>query len=98
MELSLSTHSFLNDLFVQMSLTLRTTTRQSLAIIDEFGKGTAEADGLSLLVASVNEFIGRERDSPTVFISTHFFSMINYLDPSPLVKMQVLNFGSFISS
>lgn len=72
-----------------MSLALRTTTKKSLVIIDEFGKGTAEADGLSLLAASVEDFLQRGENSPIVFLSTHFASLINYISTSPIFKMQV---------
>lgn len=72
-----------------MSQGLRTSTRESLLIIDEFGKGTAEVDGLSLLVSSVEDFLNRKTNAPTVFVSTHFNSMMNYLEPSSFLKLQV---------
>ena len=71
-----------------MSLALRTTTSSSLVIVDEFGKGTAEADGLALLIATVDEFTQRERNSPTIFLSTHYYSLMDHLEYSPLVKPQ----------
>jgi len=72
-----------------MSLALRSFTKNSLIIVDEFGKGTAEADGLSLLASSIQEFVNRESDSPTVFISTHFYSVLDYLTLPHNVKLQV---------
>jgi DNA mismatch repair protein MSH5 len=72
-----------------MSLALRTTTKSSLVIVDEFGKGTAEADGLALLIATVEDFTRRGQNSPTIFLSTHDYSLMNHLDYSPLLKPQV---------
>lgn len=82
----------------QMSAALRYSTRCSLVIIDEFGKGTAEADGLSLLVASLNDFAEKDEDCPTVLVSTHFYSAASYLKPSPLFKFQVRLNRKFIVS
>lgn len=70
-------------------MALTTSTKQSLVIVDEFGKGTAEADGLALLAASVENFIKRGGNSPTLFLSTHFYSLMKYLERTPLVKTQV---------
>jgi len=72
-----------------MSLALRTVTKQSLVIVDEFGKGTADTDGLSLLVATVEDFLDRKQNCPTIFLSTHYYSVVNYLKPTPLIKQQV---------
>ncbi|ODN03477.1 MutS protein 5, partial [Orchesella cincta] len=83
--------SFMVDMN-QMSLAIRSTTRDSLVIIDEFGKGTAEADGLSVLASSMQSFINRTNDCPLIFLSTHFFTMIQHLKPSGLVKLQTMKF------
>jgi hypothetical protein len=74
---------------IYMSMALRNTSKDSLIIIDEFGKGTAEADGLALLAASVEDFLKRESRSPTIFFTTHFYSLLNYISPSPVLKTQV---------
>lgn len=83
--------SFMVDIN-QMSLAIRSSSKSTLVIIDEFGKGTLEADGLSLLTATMQEFIDRGENCPTIFLSTHFSSMIRYLRNSPLVKYQSMKF------
>ncbi|CAG7833064.1 unnamed protein product [Allacma fusca] len=88
---SLGLSTFLIDLN-QMAFGLRESTKSSLIIIDEFGKGTAESDGLALLIASVNDLIRRSSECPTVFISTHFYSLMNYMDQSRLLKFQTMQF------
>jgi len=40
-----------------MSLALRGANESSLILIDEFGKGTSQADGLALLAASIEFWI-----------------------------------------
>jgi DNA mismatch repair ATPase MutS len=72
-----------------MSLALRMATQGSLVIVDEFGKGTADVDGLSLLAATIQEFIDRKENCPTIFLSTHFSSVVNYLKRTQGIKMQV---------
>jgi len=71
-------------------MALRMATSQSLVIVDEFGKGTAEADGIALLAASVEDFAQRGRKSPTVFLSTHFYSLRSYLEVTDVIKLQVI--------
>ncbi|RLN98330.1 hypothetical protein BBJ28_00005131 [Nothophytophthora sp. Chile5] len=47
---------------------------RSLFLIDEFGKGTAELDGVSLLIAVINYLATRkfEHARPRVILTTHF--------------------------
>jgi DNA mismatch repair protein MSH5 len=80
-----STHS----LMFQMSLSLYNSTPNSLVVIDEFGKGTTEIDGLSLLTASLTSFINRGENCPFIIVSTHFRKLPTLLPDSPLVKHQV---------
>ncbi|TMW57428.1 hypothetical protein Poli38472_003353 [Pythium oligandrum] len=50
---------------------------RSLFLIDEFGKGTAEADGTALLAATINYLVAKpptERD-PRVIITTHLLDI-----------------------
>lgn len=63
-----------------MSVALNESTSRSLVIIDEFGKGTTEINGLALLVASISNFVHRPLNKlPHVIISTHFHSLDNIL-------------------
>jgi DNA mismatch repair protein MSH5 len=72
-----------------MSLAIRNSTGNSLVIIDEFGKGTSEVDGLGILAASLEYFVDMKYDSPHLFVSTHFHSLSNMLPSSENVKHQV---------
>lgn len=63
-----------------MSVALNESTSRSLVIIDEFGKGTFEINGLALLLASISNFVHRPFNvMPHVIISTHFHSLPNLL-------------------
>lgn len=73
-----------------MSLSIRNAQSNSLIIIDEFGKGTSEVDGLGILVACLEHFILQENDSPLMFVSSHFHSLPKMLPQTPLVKYQVI--------
>lgn len=72
-----------------MSYCLYNSTPQSLIVIDEFGKGTTEIDGLSLLAASLIHFIERDDKCPFILVSTHFHTLPKLLPSSPLVTLQV---------
>lgn len=63
-----------------MSEALNESTCGSLVILDEFGKGTSEINGLALLVASISNFLQRPLHLlPHVLVSTHFHSLPNLL-------------------
>lgn len=63
-----------------MSVALNESTCRSLVIVDEFGKGTTEINGLALLLASLSDFVHRPFNlMPHVIISTHFHSLPNLL-------------------
>ncbi|XP_065340790.1 mutS protein homolog 5-like isoform X2 [Cloeon dipterum] len=63
----------------QMALALQCSSPNSLIVIDEFGKGTSELDGLALLAASLNNLLKRKEKCPLVLISTHFHSVADLL-------------------
>jgi len=49
-------------------------------ILDEFGKGTSEINGLALLLASISDFAYRQLHLlPHILISTHFHLLPNLL-------------------
>lgn len=75
-----------------MSLARRNATKYSLVIVDEFGKGTSEADGLGLLQATLESFGEEGLDSPTIFVSTHYYSLLKRLPQEIVFKPQVMRF------
>jgi DNA mismatch repair protein MSH5 len=74
-----------------MALALQRSSSRSLLVIDEFGKGTSELDGLALLAASLNHLLLRRQECPLVLVSTHFHSVTDLLAnrDSPLLHKQV---------
>lgn len=76
-----------------MSSALCNASHNSLVIMDEFGKGTSEVDGLGILSACLEHFI-QQTDRPHVFVSTHFHSLPKLLPLSPIIKLWV-RFDSF---
>lgn len=81
-----------------MSVALNESTCGSLVILDEFGKGTSEMDGLALLLASISNFVYRPMHlMPHVIISTHFHSLPNLLqqiiDKDVLLRIIKVNIG-----
>lgn len=63
--------AFMADL-QQMSKVIMNSSSRSLILVDEFGKGSAYKDGIALLTASIEHFIGRGDLSPIAFITTHY--------------------------
>ncbi|KAJ5987399.1 hypothetical protein N7451_011764 [Penicillium sp. IBT 35674x] len=62
--------TFMSDL-QQISLCLRQATGRSLVLIDEFGKGTNECDGIGLACGVFEHLLGLE-ESPKVLAATHY--------------------------
>ncbi|KAJ5904388.1 DNA mismatch repair protein MutS core [Penicillium tannophilum] len=65
--------TFMSDL-QQISLCLRQATSRSLVLIDEFGKGTNESDGIGLACGVFEHLLGLE-DSPKVLAATHYHEL-----------------------
>lgn len=63
----------------QVADAVNNSTAKSLIIIDEFGKGTDPCDGQAIIAAIIRHWINKE-DSPTVYLSTHFYEMLDYAD------------------
>lgn len=82
---SRSQSAFIVDL-QQVSLALSLATPRSLLIIDEFGKGTAAADGAGLAAGVFEHLVsfGPEK-SPKCLVATHFHEMFEagFLPPRP---------------
>uniref|UniRef100_A0A3Q2CPE0 MutS protein homolog 5 n=1 Tax=Cyprinodon variegatus TaxID=28743 RepID=A0A3Q2CPE0_CYPVA len=76
--ISVGLSSFMVDLN-QMALALNSSSGNSLVLIDEFGKGTntLQADGLSLLAASVSFWLQKSAvDVPHILLATNFHSLM----------------------
>ncbi|KAL3420742.1 MutS domain V [Phlyctema vagabunda] len=73
--------AFMIDL-QQVALAIGSSTRRSLIIIDEFGKGTNAADGAGLACALFEYLLGLGCDRPKVIAATHFHEIFEngYLD------------------
>ncbi len=56
----------------QAAFSINFATRQSLILIDEFGKGTNANNGASLLRALLEHFRGRSKERPKVLAASHF--------------------------
>ncbi|TPX68056.1 hypothetical protein SpCBS45565_g03372 [Spizellomyces sp. 'palustris'] len=79
--------TFMIDL-QQVSVALRSSTRRSLVLLDEFGKGTDTADGIGLLCGVLQDFAKRGEDCPHVIAATHFHEIFTYnllTIPEPLL-------------
>ncbi|KAJ9576026.1 hypothetical protein L9F63_007126, partial [Diploptera punctata] len=74
----------------QMLLSLYNSTPSSLIIVDEFGKGTTEIDGLALLASCLDHFLSRDGKCPHVFAATHFHNVKNLIRESKYLKLQTM--------
>ncbi|GKZ42071.1 mutS protein msh5 [Aspergillus brasiliensis] len=79
--------TFMNDL-QQLSFDLKQVTGHSLLLIDEFGKGTNENDGIGLACGVLEHLLNRE-DAPKVIAATHFHEILanGYLKPRPQLQL-----------
>ncbi len=64
---------------------LRRSTRRSLLLIDEVGRGTGTIDGLSIAQAICEYLLGLEDQAPMVLFATHFHELCALTDHWPLV-------------
>ncbi|XP_035698854.1 mutS protein homolog 5-like [Branchiostoma floridae] len=88
---SVGLSTFMIDLN-QVSLALRCTTDRSLVLFDEFGKGTATVDGISLMTASLGHLLSRGASCPLTIVSTHFHGLVkqNLLPSSHYLTYQMM--------
>ena len=72
----------------QMAVMLRRCTKRSLLLVDEFGKGTAPADGMALLAAMIESIV--EEPNPLFMVSTHFLEIfeMKLLDSATDAKLR----------
>jgi len=81
--------SFMRFALYQINSALYASTPNSIVILDEFGNGTSEVSGLSLLAAVLSNFIERDIYCPHIFVATHMHRVINLLPQSPIIEEQV---------
>lgn len=62
----------------QAAFSINFATRQSLILIDEFGKGTNATDGAGLMAALLNHFLGLGKGAPKVLAATHFHEIFEH--------------------
>ncbi|OJK00308.1 hypothetical protein ASPACDRAFT_52053 [Aspergillus aculeatus ATCC 16872] len=79
--------TFMRDL-QQISFDLKQITDRSLLIIDEFGKGTSENDGIGLACGILTHLLDLEH-SPKVIAATHFHEILEngFLRPRPQLQL-----------
>ncbi|KAI8973857.1 DNA mismatch repair protein MutS [Pilobolus umbonatus] len=68
---SLAQSAFAMDV-QRMNRAFQYSSRHSLVIIDEFGKGTDTADGTALFYAAIQYFLSKGNQCPKVIATTHF--------------------------
>ncbi|ROT37028.1 muts domain V [Sodiomyces alkalinus F11] len=56
----------------QVAFCLKSATRQSLVLIDEFGKGTRADDGAGLMTALLTHLLSLGHECPRVLVTTHY--------------------------
>jgi len=61
----------------QVAFAMNFATRQSLIIIDEFGKGTNSHDGAGLMKATIDHFVGLGPERPKLLAATHFHELLD---------------------
>jgi DNA mismatch repair protein MutS len=64
---------------------LRRSTRRSLLLIDEVGRGTGTLDGLSIAQAICEYLLGLDDRAPMVLFATHFHELCSLAEHWPLV-------------
>ncbi|KAI9219585.1 muts domain V-domain-containing protein [Blastocladiella britannica] len=94
---SIAQSAFLIEL-EQMSYILRRATRDSLIVIDEFGKGTCAPDGMGMFAACIEYLACRGPDAPLTLVATHFHGLFEQEIlcagiEMELLSMRVLNGG-----
>lgn len=61
----------------QVAAMLHGCSERSLVLLDEWGKGTNETDGMALFAATVSDLLARQKEkAPICFATTHFTELI----------------------
>ncbi|KAH7935290.1 hypothetical protein HPB52_005715 [Rhipicephalus sanguineus] len=84
------THNELFDIFILapnglMSHIFQERSGKSLVIMDEFGKGTKVANGVGLVVGTIESFISDPAACPHTLLATHFHTVHDHLPATPHV-------------
>jgi DNA mismatch repair protein MSH5 len=72
-----SAHSSFSIDVSQINIMVKNQTSKSLLLIDEFGKGTAPEDGVSLLAAMIRH-LAKQASPPRALVSTHFQELFRF--------------------
>ncbi|CAH1118956.1 unnamed protein product [Phaedon cochleariae] len=72
----------------QMTSALNNIQPCSLILMDEFGKGTTEVDGVCLLAGLLRYFLDRMDGCPHILVATHFQQIVSHLPKTPLILYQ----------
>nr|XP_040577153.1 mutS protein homolog 5-like isoform X1 [Lepeophtheirus salmonis]XP_040577160.1 mutS protein homolog 5-like isoform X1 [Lepeophtheirus salmonis] len=89
--ISLGLSAFAIDVH-QMNSAISSSTKNSLVLIDEFGKGTNDREGESLLVSSLEFFSSLGDYCPFVLVTTHFNTAFDHLYFNPKFKFFTLEY------
>ncbi|KAK6530659.1 MutS protein msh5 [Arthrobotrys megalospora] len=81
--------AFMIDL-QQITAALRLTSRRSLLVVDEFGKGTESTDGAGLACAVAEYLLGLGPEAPKTLMATHYHEIF---ENGFLVSHPSLSFG-----
>nr|CAH7759268.1 unnamed protein product [Callosobruchus chinensis] len=84
--------SFMIDV-TQITHTFNDKQPNCLILLDEFGRGTSEQDGIALLESLLKSFLARGSDCPHVLVSTHMQQIIDHIPQSPLVAYQKMEYN-----
>eukprot|EP00762_Andalucia_godoyi_P004402 ANDGO_08166.mRNA.1 DNA mismatch repair protein MSH5 len=87
---------FAQDLY-QTSRMIFDSGAKSLLLIDEFGKGTTVEDGVSLLGAILNFWIGQTDMCPTVLVSTHYTDVLELLNDKRQMMLRMYTMKCIIA-
>ncbi|CAH0391716.1 unnamed protein product [Bemisia tabaci] len=88
---ALNISCFMQDL-KQISQVASNTSGNAVVAVDDFGKGTTEIDGVSLLSTFITDWMSKGEDCPHVIITTHLHNLLTVLPSSPLIKHQTMEY------
>ncbi|KAJ8964564.1 hypothetical protein NQ314_004868 [Rhamnusium bicolor] len=75
----------------QITQALNSGKSSSLILMDEFGRGTTDDEGMSLLVGVLRQFLDRKHACPHVVLSTHFQQITEHLPKTSLIEYQKMD-------
>ncbi|KAF8009141.1 hypothetical protein BT93_J0203 [Corymbia citriodora subsp. variegata] len=89
--MTLEQSTFMIDLH-QVGMMLRQATSKSLCLLDEFGKGTLNEDGVGLLGGAINHFVAWD-EPPKVLVCTHLTELLseNFLPKCEQIKFYTMS-------